>query len=114
MKIGNSHGINSIRINGNSVEKVFLTSKKIIKKIRKDSKPYLIELETFRNLEHCGPNNDDNLNYRNVKYLSTWKKKCPLLVYKKQLKMGEDQTIISSQQCRLWLLKKKHILLISL
>lgn len=92
VKISNSHGINSIRINGNSVEKVFLTSKKIIKKIRKDSKPYLIELETFRNLEHCGPNNDDNLNYRNVKYLSTWKKKCPLLVYKKQLKKNKILT----------------------
>ena len=43
-------------------------------------------------MEHCGPNNDDNLNYRNIKYLNNWKKKCPLLIYKKQLKNNKILT----------------------
>ena len=31
--------------------------------MKSKSKPFLIELKTFRYLEHCGPNNDDKLNY---------------------------------------------------
>ena len=30
-------------------------------------------METFRYLEHCGPNNDDYLNYRPEEYLEYWK-----------------------------------------
>lgn len=95
VKISKAHGINSLKIDGNSVEKIFLTSKKIIKKIRKESKPYLIELESFRNLEHCGPNNDDNLNYRSSKYLKYWKNKCPIINYTKILKKNK---ILSKQK----------------
>ena len=35
--------------------------------------PIFIEMETFRYLEHCGPNNDDSLKYRPVEYLEYWK-----------------------------------------
>ena len=34
---------------------------------------YLFELETYRYLEHCGPNNDDSLNYRPKKEIEFWK-----------------------------------------
>ena len=35
-------------------------------------------LDTYRWLEHCGPNNDDNLEYRSKKEINFWLKKCPL------------------------------------
>ena len=85
-KIARSLGINSLSINGNSVEDIFLKSKKIINNIRKSSNPFLIELKTFRNLEHCGPNNDDYLGYRSKKYLNFWKTKCPIKNYTIYLK----------------------------
>jgi TPP-dependent pyruvate/acetoin dehydrogenase alpha subunit len=85
-KIARSLGINSLRIYGNSVEDIFLKSKKIINNIRKSSNPFLIELKTFRNLEHCGPNNDDDLGYRSKKYLNFWKTKCPIENYSNFLK----------------------------
>lgn len=85
-KIAKSMGINSLKLDGNSVEKVFLNSKKIINKIRKSSVPFLIELKTYRNLEHCGPNNDDELGYRKKNYLNFWKMKCPIKNYKNYLK----------------------------
>ena len=85
-KIANSLGIKSIKLNGNAVEQVFVETKKIVKKIKKSSTPYLIELKTFRNLEHCGPNNDDNLKYRKRSYLSFWKNKCPIKNYENYLK----------------------------
>ena len=85
-KIAKSMGINSLKLDGNSVEKIFLNSKKIINKIRKSSVPFLIELKTYRNLEHCGPNNDDELGYRKKNYLNFWKMKCPIKNYKNYLK----------------------------
>jgi TPP-dependent pyruvate/acetoin dehydrogenase alpha subunit len=85
-KIAKSMGINSLIIDGNSIEKIFLESKKIINKIRKLSVPFLIELKTYRNLEHCGPNNDDELGYRKKNYLNFWKNRCPINNYKNYLK----------------------------
>ena len=86
IKIAKSLGINSKKIDGNSIEKIFLDSKKIIEKIRKSSSPYLIELKTFRDLEHCGPSNDDFLEYRSKNYLKKWRNKCPIISYEKHLK----------------------------
>ena len=74
-------GVNSLKMDGNLIEKVFLNTKKIINNIRNSSSPFLIELKTYRNLEHCGPNNDDDLGYRKKKYLNFWKKKCPIKNY---------------------------------
>jgi len=54
--------------------------------VKSKPKPFLIELKTFRHLEHCGPNNDDKLNYRTNKYLNLWKKKCPIINYQHYLK----------------------------
>ena len=86
VKIAKSMGVNSLKIDGNSVEDIFLKSKKIINNIRKSPSPFLIELKTYRNLEHCGPNNDDNLGYREKNYLNFWKKKCPIKNYTNYLK----------------------------
>ena len=86
LKIAKSMGVNSLKVSGNSVEKIFLESKKIIKKNKKNSGPYLIEFKTYRNLEHCGPNNDDKLGYRKKNYLNFWKHKCPVKNYTNYLK----------------------------
>ena len=52
--------------------------KKIISNIKKYRKPYLIEFSTYRYYEHCGPNKDDHLEYRDLKEISYWQKKCPI------------------------------------
>ena len=44
--------------------------------------PVFLELETFRWLEHCGPNDDDELGYRELGELAKWIKKCPIESYK--------------------------------
>ena len=95
IKIAKSFGIKSLKMDGNSVEKIYLGTQNIIKKMRKKPSPFLIELNTFRELEHCGPNKDDNLNYRTVKYLNYWKKKCPIKNLETNLKKNKK---ISSKQ----------------
>lgn len=85
-KIANAHGIQSSIMNGNDCEAIFDKSKKIIKQIKKNSRPYLIQLDTFRHLEHCGPNYDDNLNYRSTNEVKKWLKKDPIKNFTKKLK----------------------------
>lgn len=92
-KIAKSFGIKSLQIDGNKVENIFLKTNKIIKKMKNKPQPFLVELNTFRHLEHCGPNNDDDLNYRKEKYLKLWNKKCPILNYDKYLKKNNYMTI---------------------
>ena len=85
-KISQSFGIPSFKINGNHVEKVYSKTNSIIKKMKRKASPFLIELNTFRDIEHCGPNLDDNLNYRSEKYINSWRKKCPIKNYSNYLK----------------------------
>ena len=42
------------------------TINKVISFSKFSKKPAFIEIRNFRYLEHCGPNYDDNLNYRNL------------------------------------------------
>jgi len=101
-KIANSLGIKSINLNGNSVDKVFSITNQIVKYVKKFSEPYLIELKTFRDIEHCGPNKDDDLNYRNKNYLNIWKKRCPIKVYENYL---DKRDLMTSK--KKFLIKKK-------
>jgi TPP-dependent pyruvate/acetoin dehydrogenase alpha subunit len=51
----------------------------LFKKIRKNPMTHFVEVETFRYLEHCGPNDDTRLGYRKFKDVEKWKKKDPLI-----------------------------------
>ena len=41
-------------------------------------KTLFIEVETYRYYEHCGPNKDDNLNYRPKNEVEFWTKRDPV------------------------------------
>ena len=85
IKLANAHGIEATNIDGNNCEKVFYKSRSIISDIRNKNKPHLIKLDTFRHLEHCGPNNDDFLKYRDKKEIKKWLKRDPIKNYQKKL-----------------------------
>lgn len=87
LKIAKGMGIPSTYMDGNDVMSIFKKTKKILKKMRTKKGPHLIILDTFRWLEHCGPNNDDNLRYRDQKIVKKWKSKCPLKKIEKKLKL---------------------------
>lgn len=77
-KISKSFDIKTHIMEGNDVVKIIEKSKKIIKEIKLKKQPQFILLDTYRMLEHCGPNNDDNLNYRNPLEVKYWEKNCPI------------------------------------
>ena len=80
------HNIKSHRMSGNKVMEIFCKTKNIIDDIKKNPSPFFLQLDTYRNVEHCGPNNDDNLNYRNNSEISYWLERDPINLYTKFLK----------------------------
>jgi pyruvate dehydrogenase E1 component alpha subunit len=85
LKLAKSLGIEGFHLDGNDLIKIYKKSQELINKIKKKQQPFFLLLDTFRHLEHCGPNNDDNLNYRPKKYINYWLKKCPVNSFQKYL-----------------------------
>ena len=85
-KIAEGMGVKSTYIDGNNVLEIFQKTKKILNQMRLNNAPHLIILDTFRWLEHCGPNDDDDLNYRDNKIVKKWRLKCPLIKIEKTLR----------------------------
>lgn len=100
-KIVESHGIKAYKEYGNDINKVYNTADDAIKFITENQKPAFIEFETFRWLEHCGPNWDDDLGYRQKGELSRWMEKCPIKRYESELldlKVIDNDYILSSKE----------------
>ena len=79
--LAEGHGIKTSFVNGNDLEAVIRVSSDIIDYIKFENKPAFFELETYRWLEHCGPNYDNNIGYRSEKEFRSWKKKDPIQTY---------------------------------
>ena len=83
--LAESHGIKSFTGDGNNIDQVSKLSKEAIKHIKTNNAPAFIELDTFRWLEHCGPNSDDDLGYRKKGELDQWIKRDPIDSYKSRM-----------------------------
>ena len=82
-------GVKAFKEDGNNVLETHKAFKKAIKYVRTECKPILLELETFRWLEHCGPNEDDHLQYRSKKDISFWKNKDPIKLSEEKINSNE-------------------------
>jgi len=74
-----AHGITTQQSDGNDVNKVIDCARKAKSNIINGLGPQFIELSTYRWLEHCGPFDDDHLNYRPLGELKKWKDQCPII-----------------------------------
>lgn len=66
------HGMKHYSVDGNNVYEVYEAAQGVAEEMRKGSGPVFMEFKTFRYLEHCGPNNDDNLKYREDEEVAYW------------------------------------------
>ena len=66
-------GVKSFFSKGKDIKDIEKKMRTAIQYTKKNYKPAFIEIKTTRWLEHCGPNNDDNLAYRSKKVLNEWK-----------------------------------------
>lgn len=77
-KLAKSIGAKAYKADGNNIYEIFKTFNSAIKFIKNSNGPVFAEFDTYRWLEHCGPNNDDNLGYREKKITKYWLQKDPL------------------------------------
>ena len=76
-KLASAFGIKSHKLSAANPVELYLKLNKIIKN---NFKPIFIEVDTYRYLEHCGPNEDDHLNYRPKSEVKYWKTKDPVIL----------------------------------
>lgn len=74
---------------------------KIVKEVRQKSEPAFIEFVTYRYHEHCGPEIDDHLNYRNNREIKSWKKKDNYIFLKNYLKNKVGEKTINKIEMRI-------------
>jgi TPP-dependent pyruvate/acetoin dehydrogenase alpha subunit len=72
-KVSESLGVPSKRLSDANIENAYAEFKSTLAECRSGGGPRLIEIETYRALEHCGPNEDDHLGYRPIDELNRWK-----------------------------------------
>ncbi len=66
---------------GNDVLAVHALAGRAIEKARAGDGPSFIELATYRWREHCGPNFDNDLGYRDEAEYLAWRELCPVETY---------------------------------
>ena len=74
-KMVRAMGISAQHGNGNDVEEVARKVKHAKTMILKSEGPQFLEFDTYRWREHCGPNFDNNIGYREESEFLKWKKK---------------------------------------
>ena len=83
--LAEAHGIPTYHCDGNDVEEVYRSTLNALKNARSNKGPSFLLLDTYRWLEHCGPNFDNDIGYRTEAEFRIWKNKDPVILYKKNL-----------------------------
>jgi TPP-dependent pyruvate/acetoin dehydrogenase alpha subunit len=77
-RLAESHGIASRHGDGNDVAQVREMARDALVQVRSHGGPAFLELATYRWREHCGPNYDNNIGYRQEDEFDRWRAQCPL------------------------------------
>jgi len=79
------HGINAYKCDGNDAVSIYNLSKELVDSARQGGGPSFVEFSTYRWLEHCGPNYDNDLGYRDREEFEAWRENCPIIRMKNML-----------------------------
>ena len=83
--LARAHRIESYAGDGNDAEAVYGLCKQAVNKARAGQGPTFLEFATYRWLEHCGPNYDNDIGYRTEEEFQIWKEQCPIARSEKRL-----------------------------
>ena len=70
---------------GNKVCEVYALVSQAIDSIRREGGPRFLEFSTYRWLEHCGPNYDNDIGYRSEAEFEQWKTRDPIVQFEASL-----------------------------
>jgi TPP-dependent pyruvate/acetoin dehydrogenase alpha subunit len=87
-ELAKGHGVATWHGNGNDVGEVHEIARQAVAHARSGAGPAFIELKTYRWREHCGPNYDNDIGYRQESEFLEWREKCPLTRIERQLVDG--------------------------
>jgi pyruvate dehydrogenase E1 component alpha subunit len=87
-KMAEGLGMKSGTGDGNDVTEVYAKTSEALDSIRSGGGPQLLEFSTYRWLEHCGPNYDNDLGYRTEAECLAWKTKEPIARFESVLLTG--------------------------
>ncbi|MFO1436511.1 MAG: thiamine pyrophosphate-dependent dehydrogenase E1 component subunit alpha [Gammaproteobacteria bacterium] len=77
-RIAAAHGWNTYHADGNDVSAVFDASQNAVTRARRGEGPQFLEFTAYRWREHCGPNFDDELQYREEETIAAGISACPI------------------------------------
>lgn len=81
-----SHGSHFFSGDGNDVEAVQRLTSEALNAMQDDpARPAVVEFETWRYYEHCGPGQDDHLGYREEEHITRWAKRDPITLARQRL-----------------------------
>ena len=80
--------IEHISVDGNDFDEVFSAVREARKYIREKSRPYFIEVNTYR---LCGHSKSDKLVYRDREEEEKWRKKDPIKLYREKHSISEEE-----------------------
>lgn len=95
-ELARGYGMEAYGANGNDMQAISHYAETAITRAREGLGPTLLEFETYRFREHCGPNCDDSLGYRPAGELDSKIPNGPLVHLEQRLrdsKQIDDQTI---------------------
>jgi pyruvate dehydrogenase E1 component alpha subunit len=103
--LASSHGIKTYQGNGDNILEVVEVTREAKNYILTNSKPAFIEFSTYRLLEHCGPNFDDDLNYRDPSDVKNFTNRDPISILLKKLiqesKFGNEELALIDETIKL-------------
>lgn len=94
-RLAEAHGMSAYAGNGNDVDEVLAIARTAIGNARQGEGPQFLELRTYRWREHCGPNFDDDLNYRTADVVEKGKSDCPIA--RTLAKLRHDQLLTHAE-----------------
>jgi pyruvate dehydrogenase E1 component alpha subunit len=84
-ELGRAHGVASAEGDGNDADIVSRLAAEAVARAKDGGGATIIELMTYRFLEHCGPNDDISLNYRTAEEVASWRARDPVETYRVRL-----------------------------
>jgi pyruvate dehydrogenase E1 component alpha subunit len=87
-KMAEGLGMKCFTGDGNDVAEVYAKTSEALDSIRSGGGPQLLEFSTYRWLEHCGPNYDNDLGYRTEAEYLSWKEQDPIAHFESVLLTG--------------------------
>lgn len=86
--LAKAHAMPAVQADGNNVETVREMVSEACDTARDGGGPTFLVLDTYRWLEHCGPNYDNDIGYRTEDEFRQWKDLCPVDGYREKLEAG--------------------------